>query len=553
MYRLNSQGLNQNRFSTAQSTKPDSQFDWRVQLLHKSGGLKKDWFIGQDETPISKIKFELNKKICGAGTIEFAFLDFPIDADDYIIIYYKDVLVYRAIIDQSIDPKGGKAKLLPYSQRLGEVLINNSFTGKTIESMLNSIITDTQDDTGIAWLSGFIDTGETTTYTKGYGGFATAKKAIDDLVKELDDRQWGVTEGNLLTVYQPGTSVDEVLLHGDNPFYTDIEQNIDYSKIKATRYQVLKKKIGSGETENIGQVGYNEPYPPLDIEKLTRKKEKKFTADELIPSDSEALDFAYADLKANAVIPESIKLKNFKFDQLFPKIGKRYKVQDRTEYIRRRIINCDSLTADDDTFESEKGLWSGATIDTNDFTSGTGSVTFSASSIGDTIEYRFGSETTFLAPLKLNFMLKGGVAGSYLGIEAGIFVAGSAWSSGAWGSGGLGWSVTKTPVFTDIVNIPTGAVWAFYEYAFTSTKIQYIRFTVTSLPSQTSQINLDNIGLFLPHRKEYEASVVQANFTIKKDEVDCDLKLNDYDLLANDDLFISEKELDKLRATSEDN
>ena len=559
MYNLGSRALGQTANSTVFANKPGLQYDWRVQLYYKDGTIKKDWWIGQDNNPLKKLKFELTEKICGKGEITFAFLDFPIDADDYLILSYKGDVKYRAIVDQAIDPKGGRAKLLPYHERYGELLINNTFTTKTIEEMLTTIVnTETFADTGIFTIPGFIDTGDTETFDKDYSSYNTVKKVIDELVNSLDDRQWGVTADNIFTVYQPSETVDEVLLYGDNPPYSEIDQNIDYSKIKATRYQVFRKvtadpeadpPIEEGGTEYIGQVGYGSGYPTPDIEKLSRKKVEKFPIDELITNNTKALEFAYADLIANTAIPETIKLKNYRFENVFPTIGKKYKVQDRVEFIRRQILDCEALTNDDDTFQG--GAWTGATLETADFTTGSGSVRFTGTEIADEMSYAFTNTVKLLKPLKISFYLKSETYGDFLQLD----IDGTTYD----------------------INIPSADVWWYYDFEFTATTIDEIKFVYVNAPSggqsngwsiETSTdsswstgtwsantttsfsntVYIDNIGLFLPHREEYEASVISASFEITGPNIKCNVKLNEYDLFANNELFRLERKLEKQQA-----
>jgi len=76
----------------------------------------------------------------GAGSFELNYLDFPIHAGDYLEIYFKGTLKYRALVDTSVDPKGGKIKLVPYSQQFQELLINDTFTTQTIEQIFQTII-----------------------------------------------------------------------------------------------------------------------------------------------------------------------------------------------------------------------------------------------------------------------------------------------------------------------------------------------------------------------------------------------------------------------------
>ena len=91
---------------------PLSLNGWIVYIYHKSGGLKKVIYINQDNSPLNSFSFEYNERIMGAGTLNFSYLDFPLDADDFVLIRYNNNLVYRAIIETIADPKGGKVKMI---------------------------------------------------------------------------------------------------------------------------------------------------------------------------------------------------------------------------------------------------------------------------------------------------------------------------------------------------------------------------------------------------------------------------------------------------------
>lgn len=546
MYQLSRQGLSESLPSISFEAKPNQRYPWRVVLYHSSGGIKRDWFIGQDTTPIKKITFELNKRICGAGSIEFIYVDFPINADDYVVISYNGTNVYRAILDVAIDPKGGKSKLVPYTQRFQEVMTNDTFSD-TAKNIFEDLITDSFNDTKISWNTFLVNTGSTETLNRDYTGYSDLKKAIEELTGTLDDREYGVNADNFFTVYTQETDLTESLLYGDDPAYAEIKVDTDYSKVSATRFQVFKKVSGAGEAERIGEVGYGGLYPTLEIEKLTRKKEKKFNVSELITSTTEALEMAYANLQANAVIPTNIKLKEVRLDKYFPVIGDRLQVQDRNEIIRRQVVFCDSLTNDDDTFNLN-GSWSGATLDTTDFTDGSASVKFTSSSAGTEMSYSFGDTIIIKEPFLMNFMIKSNFAGNYIELEVGEK---DGWSSGSWSR--ATWSRNATTL-NDIykINIASGNVWQLIQIPFTDTQLTRLTFRFSSTPPGSSTVKVDNIGLFMQHREVYEANVVKASFTIDQMGAKCDVSLNDYDVFANDDLFRYERKIAKLEEISQD-
>lgn len=553
MFRISTQGIGTAIQSPLSSIdKPGNYFEWDISLYYKDGGKKRTWYLGQDNSPLHNMSFELNEHICGSGSMEFSYLDFPIDADDYIVVRYKGQNVYRALIDNTVDPKGGKIKLEPFHIRFREILINDTFTTATIEYILESIITDNQDETKIQWLDGFIDIDDTDTYTLDYSGYDNIKKIIDELVKKLDDRYWGTDANNIFRVYTPDSVVTEDYFYTLDPKYTEINVKTNWSKIKATRYQVFKKVIAGGESERIGEVGYGGSYPAVDAEDFLRTKEAKFNVSEYIASDSEALDIAYQNLVVETETPQNIKVKNFDINELLDSvgtnpIGKLIKVQDREEIILRTIINCNALTNDDtSTTIYDSGAWSGATIDTSDFVDGSGSITFSSGSI----VYDLGNIISFKEPTRIGFMIKSTIAGNYLEMSTGQEING--WGAGTWGLGAWGintfgsddlWNTTRE------INIPTGSVWTFIDVPIIDTELRYfgIRFT----DSTSATINVDRIQMYLPARSEYEQNIIKASFVIQNDLLNTSVDMNKYALQANDLLFIADKKIDKLEAIAQ--
>jgi hypothetical protein len=542
--RLGGFGLGETPVSVLNPTNYQSQFPLRVQLYHKSGGLIKDWFIGMDSVPFASIKFELNKKICGAGSMKFAYLDFPLHAEDYIIISYKGFLLYRGIIDTSVDLKGGEAKLVPATQILDERLASVTFSNDTVETILEDTIDyiNGVSDTGIRYSSQFVSTGTTDTFSPDYSGYEKAKKIIEETVKKLDDREYGINAHNILTVYTPDTEVSQTFLFGDNPPYTEIENETEYGNVKKTRLQVMKKSAGAGETSRIGEVGYGSGYDPLTIETLVRVKEDKYQISELISDDTEALDGAYATLIDD--IPNSITVKNFDITRLpltRQLIGQRWTLEDRIEYQLRCIINCDELTDDDDT------MWGGAwgvdeftSLNTTDYVQGSASI-----STANNTEYAFNQTINFLQPTLLGFMLKSETATNDFAVAIESEIVG--WSTGAWSEGI--WSSEEAQVTSYPVNITTAGVWNWYSIPISSGVINTLGF----FNSSGAEILLDQVSLYLPARQRFTGDIVQMNFEITPKGINIPtIKLNNYDLQANDMAFEFNKKIAKLESINQD-
>jgi len=550
MLKLGSRALSQTPLFSSFETKPTSQFKWKVKLFHKDGGIKKDWVIGQSSCPISSLQFELNKKLCGAGSIEFSFLDFPVDGGDFIEVFFDGSIKYRAKIESSVDPKGGTAKLIPYSIRLQELLVNNSFASKTISEMLQTIIEAVQDDTNISWNSFYVDTGETDTYTLDYSNYETPKKIIDELVGKLDDREWGVNANNIFVVYQPETTVTKYLLNTYTPYFSSLDSKKEYTKIKATRYQVFKKGSGTAELSRIGQVGYGSGYPVLDIEdELGESRVDKFIVSEYINDDNEALDIAYGDLKAKANVPQITNVKDVNLDYFFPTIGQKIKIQDKIEYIRRTIINCDALNNDDNTMING-GVWNNATLDSVNYVTNAQSVKRSVITAYDDIFYDLGKITKFTNAVKIGFMIRSSQATDKLEWSTGDSIAGSwgigTWSSGTWSSVSSGadnlWN-TVTPL-----NILNGGLWYYMQFNVLSTDFRYFGIRLNTTLTAAIDINIDRIDLYIPDQPTFEENIVKATIDIKRGGYNCNMTLNDYDIFANDDDFINKKRLEKIES-----
>jgi hypothetical protein len=542
MYRIGQQGYGQTYNSTAFSTTSKPFFKWEIKYYHKSSGLKKQWFIGQDDCPITSLEFELNLKLCGAGSIMFAFLDFPIDGGDYIEMFYDTELKYRALVENTADIKGGKVKLIPYSVKFQKLLMNNAFVSKTISEILQTIIEANDNETEILWNAAYIDTGETDTYTISYAKYENVKKVIDELVGRLDNRQWGVRPDNYFTVYEiQDTTYDNLLVFGDKPYFSSISIDQDFSKIKATRYQVFKKTDGAGEITRIGEVGYGGAYPVLtDIEnEIGEKREDKFTASPVL-SDAEALDFAYLNLISQTRSPKTIKGNDGDLSVYFPAIGDYNYFQDRIELILLTIINCDTAT----------GWSAGVSLDTGLSVEGTGSIEFDYADLTTQYIYDFGEVKRYNNPEKLVFMVQADVAGSYLELSTGIHKTAAvlgACSEGACSAS----TMSDSYLFEESreVYIPTSGNWVLNSHEVISSDFQFIAFRFKSIPpGGSATVNIDRIQLYTYDRQEDSGNVVKALFKLTRDSENYSLEAGQYDLQANSDLFEIEKNIKKLEA-----
>jgi len=519
----------------------DSAYKWNIKLYHRSGGLKKEYLFGQADSALKNFKFELNKTGCGAGSIELAFIDFPVDADDYCEIYYNGTKIYRGIVDITPDIRGGLIEFIPQWRRLDELLYNGIFTTQTAAQILQTVIEATDDNSLITWngSSVYINTGSTDTYSVTYE-YEKAKKVIDDTVSKLDDRYWGVTADNIFYVKELDSVLDADLFYSDNVAYSDIEFEIDYSGIKATRYKVLKKVSGSSSTVLIGEVGYSSgTYPPLPIEKLFRIKEDKITVSEVL-SDAEALDYAYSLLKSFQPI-ESITVNNINLLRYVPQIGKLIRVQDKEETQLTTIVNCDSVLG-----------WTNATLDSVDYVEGVGSVYFNGTVSGDGMQYNFPKQMRYLLVSKIGFMIKSAESGRKLSVKItygtnyrdGGYSAGI-YSDNAYCENEIVSDETTETYTINTIYIPSANVWHYVEFDMTE-PIVSIEFYFNTNPTTTTKVNVDRIQVMRPYRKQYQDNIIQINYDIGISGEKITMKLNSYDPKANDKLFDLENKINTL-------
>lgn len=535
MYLVGRQGIGRHYVSETEEA-PNPELKILIKLFSPGGSLKKIWWYGQENCPILKLIYENNLHICGSGTIEFAYIDFPIDPEDYIEVYYNNEIEYRALIENSTDPKGGKCRLISYTIRLSELLYSGSFVAKTIEEILETIVVATTSDTGILWNSSYIDTGSSTTYTKEYE-YETLKKIISDLISELDDRKFGVTANNFFKVYQPETTTDKILFYTDEPIYLNLKTQKNWQKIKSTRHQVYRKNT-AGETSRSGQVGYGAGYPSISLETLVRKKEAKIQVSELL-SDAESLDYAYAKLTSQ-IIPQNTKITHVDKTIYQPKIGKQIVVFDEIDEALETIIDCDSVTN-----------WIGGTLDTTKYKEGTGSVYFSGSAAPTELIYDFNRIMHFFHPSKICFMLYTTVGGDYLEFSVGKYRHGG-WSNGEWSQGA--WSSNDFESSDYLwetvypISINSSSEWVLVTIPFTISDFRYFGIRFKSAPVAMSTINIDRIQLYMYTRNMITGNIIKITNTIDQyNDRFCDIELNDYDIFLNDELFEYDNKIKRLQ------
>jgi hypothetical protein len=394
-----------------------------------------------------------------------------------------------------------------------------NYNSKTVLEILTDVFTIRLTDSGIIWNPSLISIGSTATYTVSYA-FTTLEKIMQDMIGKLStDRYWGVNENGYIFIKQKESAVTAQLFYTDYSAYSGIKTSIDTSGIKATRFinVLIKNPNGSG-TYNAGSVGYAAPYPPLAIESVFRIIEDTITVPDEIGAlgITQALDYAYAILQSYVPL-QPITVNNVQIDKYNPSIGKMITVQDRDAERLETIINCDSITG-----------WVNATLDTTNFVEGTGSVCFTATAIGQYIEYIFNHLAYINNPQKLVFMIRSST-------EYGLFITVRYY---------MGIESEETFV-SNVLNISSAATWNEFDFPLTD-NITRIRFEVTATPSGSTQINIDRIQAFQTYNPTYTKNIVQINYDITPSSENVTVLLNTYEKSANEALQVFNNQINAI-------
>jgi len=515
-------------------------YDWRVDWYHRSGGLKKTMYFGIENIPIQSIEFEENKKLIGAGNIDLAYVDFPIDIADEVNLYWKNSKIWRGLVDSQIDPKGGKIKLIPYSDLLDTRIINYTFSSATLETMLQTIIQDINvSDTGITWNSEYIDIDDTALYSIKFD-YVTAKKAIEDIIKKMNGREYGVDINNVFNVYSPSTTISKVIQNCEDQWYSKLVNKVDDSRIKATRYQVFIKSTSAGQSLRVGQVGYDavgDPYPIQDIEKISKRKDIKFSLSASVTSTF-ALDMAYQDLQNQNQLRNQITLSNFRIDKYNPAIGNYVKCVDSQELVLKTLIDCNTETN-----------WNNATVYSDSYVDGTGSIQILVSVPSEEVYYDFGEIKRYDYIEKIIFMVQSEQ-------DIGEIMQ-------------MGISENSSTLFDNPYPffINDSDLWEMKQIAITEKSFRYLGFRLKTTrdvkrqfmtlgrnamgegvaPSEYAQFYFDRIQAYTYDRNEYTANVVQKKYKLDNNELTFDLVLGDYDSQSSQELFDMKREVEKLQ------
>lgn len=370
-----------------------TEFPWLVKFFNKTGFLKREFFLQSDNCPITKMKFKINQQGPANGTIDFAFLDWTIDKNDIVEVYYKTNLLYVGMIDSKCDDDGGSVSIVPLRSRLKELLFDKQSYYDVVSAagmFRNILVTPKNAQHGILYTEYSLDPtfaikaadtplldpeedddGQTVALKYDDTDLETM---LDNLVETVDsDAYWGVDEYRNFFVKYPETEISGRLFVGDTPDYADIKVKTNYKNVKLTRAKVYRKgdqdrkKIIGGETiddpepEDVycGKVGYEEndyydnqgnhietgtvKYPPATwLENECGEIEDVVTVSTVCRNET-ALDYAYNKIVAQQ-IEKTITVSRLNVDKFFPHVGKKIQVEKQyNKKILWTLADCENV------------------------------------------------------------------------------------------------------------------------------------------------------------------------------------------------------------------
>lgn len=328
-----------------------------IKIYDKNQNIKYLQYWNSETQWLEKIEWEINQN--GFGVCEVYFtdkIDINIECEDILEIYFSEKIVYKGFAAADLEFYSKKITFFPAVKKLQDFIVNAVFTNKTISFILQTIITQFTNKTGIKWDNKFIDTGSVDPFSFEFTN-ETIFDIVEKLVNLLQDRYYFIDENNYLNIRKIETNKINkyFMLNTYNKNYSDIKIKFDYTNIEATQYKVYKKNA-SGSTVFVGRVGDegNVNYPPLLITNKVRPIESAFEVTEVC-NDTTALQLAYATLKQKAKIKQNIAINNVNLNFYTPKIDDYLYLEYYTSL--KKITFDNIVRADSDITQIDKNTY----------------------------------------------------------------------------------------------------------------------------------------------------------------------------------------------------
>lgn len=526
----------------------NTEFSFHILFSTREGIPIREVYIGADNNPITKIKWKTNQQGMANATIDFAFLDFTLDKNARVDIFWKNNHIYQGLIDERCDDDGGSVKVVPRRQRLKETIFERrSLSGNwsAVDLLTNVILTNKSSQHGIGYNSNKIDADfflKLSRYIMVAPNFEDSdlEKTIDDLVSTVDsDAEWGIDESGIFFVSYPGTKLKITLFAGETGDYNNIKIKTSYGNVKFTRALVYRKgdtretinDVANERQEDedvlVGTVGYPTNWFLTDDWDSTTHQWRKETDDTdtypqalwlenecgviedivsvpTVCQNSTALDYAYQQIKSQQ-IEKTITITGLNVEKYYPHIGDLIQVEK--EYGKKilwTLCDCEA------TSKPNEWRWLGATKDETKAIEGTSSLKLQASIAG-------GASFSIIPQFSVLF---DGIEFiefyCYLGdnqpTTLNILPLGSGYTGGTV-------TVTLTPNLWQRVKIPiTGSFYG-------------IRFDTASW-----NVNIDRIKVYSYCKQTFRGNIKEVSWTVDGKGSQCDVTLGNYDVSVNDTL-----------------
>jgi 6-pyruvoyl-tetrahydropterin synthase len=486
----------------------------------------KNYYIGHEDCPITDGGFSLTTFGSGNADITLARCTLPLRSQDRINIYYKNTKMWSGFLSKEPDRRSGKLDLSPQIEKFNNAIYNGALNG-TWSTAISAVLADSNDVTGISYNSYKIGLTSTNTVSITYD-YTNVKSLFDDMINTFDGKYYGVDAVNEMYLTSYSTTITKIIYTEDNPGLTDVKVTIDDTKIKATRAQVFQRSTATNSNVRRGQVGYASPYPPfLEVEQRTGIKEVKVTVPQSLvsapSSQSEALNYAYQQIKAGAVVNTNVSIKNLDYDKYPVTIGEYIRVYQPKALTWATILDCESITG-----------WNNATLSTSISKRGTGSIQISTA----ITSYEWGRYNSWSGVKKIGFFLYSNNYGNLLSFQLqNALPTGSTYSFGAYSmSTGISSSSYNVAYFQP-------NTWQWIEFPTTWQDFSVVSFQALT----TDAIYIDDISIYGYNKNYYDVNVKEIKFNFNNNLVD--VTAGYFDQGLNDEFFALEKKVKALEET----
>lgn len=494
-----------------------------LELHHKEGGLIKTWWWNQEsDNPVKKIKFQSTKIGSAAATINFAYLDIPIQAEDYFLIYHKGKVRYKGFVTNDVDISSPTVKLKGKYQRFKELLYSQDFTEYTDQKdIFKDVVESLEPDTGIHWNEEKIKLDDLESIIIKIN-LDFANDVIEDLLENNQNKYAGVDIDDDFYIKEDElTKIDHYLYNCDDAIYSEVDSDEDYDDV-VTEYAVSRKKTDEESEESsddsttifLGFVGNegNTEYPPLSIRDKIRKIQDKIEVTSVV-TDATAKQFGYSKLKSVAKSKKSIKIKKVDIDECDPEIGERCLAESSFRKMFLDINKCISILG-----------WENALVVNSLGRNKTSCIQLFI--IQSNLTYLdLGENKLWYKQEKIGFWIKNtGSIERY--IEVGIATSLE--------------DVTYTKLYCRLPD-----VWEWYSIPYTK-EFRYIVFKNTD--TSPYDIYVDDIQVLCVGKKQYIDVISKIDMTFQGSSIDCNLTLGDLSEEESDELFKLKRKIRILEA-----